>query len=252
MSRCFFCLFSITHSYWIMTNDWWHFCKKKKKKKRKKFCCCFLTKKKKKKTTVSIIFFFPSSFSPSLLLFEKKKVLLRTHHHHHHHHHHHDASSDQNRPTPRETTTTPREQTEEERAGGLRVRRRVRGVRRRRCVPLVFFVIGENWISSSSKNKRMRRRESRFWKLFRCRVAFLSRALSASEWPKDLSLSLHPYFYTNRRVDERKRGKRRRGAVGGRLGRHGSGRFQDALERRAEKECRVATTPTKVKWNSFQ
>ena len=81
-------------------------------------------------------------------------------------------------------------------------------------------------------------------------VALLfSRALfrRASDRRTSLSFSLHPCFYAYRRVDERKRGKRRRGAMGGRLGRHGSGRFQDALERRAEKECHVATTPTKIK-----
>ena len=81
-------------------------------------------------------------------------------------------------------------------------------------------------------------------------VALLfSRALfrRASDRRTSLSFSLHPCFYAYRRVDERKRGKRRRGAMGGRLGRHGSGRFQDALERRAEKECHVATTPTIIK-----
>ena len=79
-------------------------------------------------------------------------------------------------------------------------------------------------------------------------VALLfSRALFRRASDRRTSLSLHPCFYAYRRVDERKRGKRRRGAMGGRLGRHGSGRFQDALERRAEKECRVATTPTKIK-----
>ena len=52
----------------------------------------------------------------------------------------------------------------------------------------------------------------------------------------DLSLSL--YFNANEnRVDERKRGERRRGAVGERLGRHRrNGRFQDAFERGIEEE----------------
>ena len=52
----------------------------------------------------------------------------------------------------------------------------------------------------------------------------------------DLSLSL--YFNANEnRVDERKRGERRRGAVGKRLGRHRrNGRFQDAFERGVEEE----------------
>jgi hypothetical protein len=51
-------------------------------------------------------------------------------------------------------------------------------------------------------------------------------------------LSLFLYFNANEnRVDERKRGERRRGAVGERLGRHRrNGRFQDAFERGVEEE----------------
>ena len=158
------------------------------------FFCLFVDQKKKqrKQTVSTVLFFFPSSLSPSLLLFEKKKVLS-------HHHHRHDASSDQNRPTPRETTTTtttPGEQTEEERAGGLRVRRRVRGVRRRRCVPkLVFFcILGENWISSIvPKNKRMETTRESFLKTFflvsRCFSLARSFGERVTEGPLSLSLS---------------------------------------------------------------
>ena len=97
------------------------------------------------------------------------------------------------------------------------------------------------------KQKDETTRES-FLKTFSVSRCFsLARSFGERVTEGPLSLSLHPCFYAYRRVDERKRGKRRRGAMGGRLGRYGSGRFQDALERRAEKECRVATTPTKIK-----
>jgi hypothetical protein len=164
------------------------------------FFVFLLTKKKKKrKQTVStVLFFFPSSLSPSLLLFEKKKVLS-------HHHHRHDASSDQNRPTPRETTTTtttPGEQTEEERAGGLRVRRRVRGVRRRRCVPkLVFFLYPRRELDLINRPKKQKdgNDERVVFENFFPGVALLfSRALfrRASDRRTSLSLSLSTHIFT--------------------------------------------------------
>ena len=162
---------------------------KKKKKNEKNFVVVFWPKKKKRKQQ-SPLFFFPSSFSPSLLLFEKKKVLLRTHHHHHHHRH--DASSDQNRPTPRETTTTPGEQTEEERAGGLRVRRRVRRVRRRRCVGFLSERIGSH-----------RRQKTKGWddervvfENFSGVALLFSRALFRRASDRRTSLSLSTHIFT--------------------------------------------------------
>jgi len=62
-------------------------------------------------------------------------------------------------------------------------------------------------------------------------VPLLSRGARILNW-----LTLRDFTITNNRVDERKRGEGRRGAVGGRLGRHGSGRFQDAFERGVEEE----------------
>ena len=109
---------------------------------------------------------------------------------------------------------------------------------------LVFYrrELDLNKVASTRMMKRVV-----FENFFVSRCSSLARSFGERVTEGPLSLSLHPCFYAYRRVDERKRGKRRRGAMGGRLGRHGSGRFQDALERRAEKECRVATTPTKIK-----
>ena len=125
--------------------------------------------------------------------------MLRTHHHHRH-----DASSDQNRPTPRETTTTttPGEQTEEERAGGLRVRRRVRGVRRRRCVPkLVFFLYPRRELDLINRPKKQKdgNDERVVFENFFPGVALLfSRALfrRASDRRTSLSLSLSTHIFT--------------------------------------------------------